>query len=469
MASTIQSRRNPPKEKPPTIPLASSIIGAIGLKPRPAPAASNPPADFYAPDLNSRKPRTASTSQPRRRPTEQHFKTLRHMNNAKKRQADKYYYEMAPAVFTEDLTSTQEGVQANGAVQRPSTEQNNSWSLFFSDDDIDDIEESDPENNQDIPRKVEADTNNNTDNTVGLSNTVQPIDDVTMLETSDDLAQPLLVEDQEVEQQQSTDTAEAVLHHQQPKDNKGLASINLPRSTFAMGRYEDRSYAEENFVITSSTPIANNILSPSDNSPISAISDKHRTTQTSAQIEDNIVQPASPNNDQNVRISVNGTDSRRYPSDLPSKLNMQYTNWQSRKPGADMSTNSAQRYIAPQDIVRVSTGREWVKGDLVVELFLTGHLAGGINIQNFQWEARAPIIRLKLKNEHNLPLHFNNVLSYDAYRNITAVSSWWTIYAVGPVESFPDSESSISSAAEYLETNDLAAVGKLRSSSSDDD
>jgi len=120
-----------------------------------------------------------------------------------------------------------------------------------------------------------------------------------------------------------------------------------------------------------------------------------------------------------------------------------------------MFTSTAQNYTSHGEIVRAHNGREWRKGDIVLDLYLHHQAAGGIKLLHVPWEYAAPIVALKQGPQ--LPIGFSPTITRSQYE-LLAKDRWFSYFAIAAVEPFNDTLDGVTSLADFLEARDIAGL-----------
>ncbi|KAK5949744.1 hypothetical protein OHC33_009133 [Knufia fluminis] len=120
-----------------------------------------------------------------------------------------------------------------------------------------------------------------------------------------------------------------------------------------------------------------------------------------------------------------------------------------------LPTAAAKNFVSHGEMQRASNGRVWQKGDVILELYLDNHDAGGIKLLHVPWNYAKPIVALK--QGPLLPVAFGPTISRLQYERL-AKSRWFSYTAIGAVEPFPETAAGIASLADYLEQWDIAGL-----------
>lgn len=437
-----------------------------------------PPTTFYAPELSQRKqgPSNANAKRNVAGAVGKPFRNLKHQHNARKRQAENF--EHLPSISIPNPLVEQDEAPTQVIDQVANEQANDSW-LFFSEDEACGPQRSEMKDRHKASETLQASEPGKTD--VGRSNdqavfikpeeTPDRAQATIPLASSQNQANPrsLVAAENHGQKSQNTQIIRQPTKAQpEPKDDGAVSSgeISLDVTRTENGTRETDLQSRRTSGLDRHTNMGTDDLAraamPKEIIVKDVVPTAAKVQAQASHRSNSFSQPAPPVTPSAARVTTaavatNIPSSR--PQQLAAETEAQPPQWQPRHDQATSQIHPSRDQVLKGGIVR-TPGRTWVKGDLVVELHLDGHLAGGVKIQNAPWPLSSNIVRLKPKKEHNLPVHFNGI-AYEDYQARSKQASWWTITAVGAVEAFLESENQISVMASHLETYDIGAVSVL--------
>lgn len=445
------------------------------------PRTTAPPMTFHAPEIVQRKRRAsnATATGAKRNTDGKQFRNLSHQNNARKKMAAEYEQQPSTSVPTSTLVEPSKvSAPIANEANEANPETNDSW-LFFSDDDTGGPRGSKGERRS-KPGSIQVSEQSTTSPREKRNETDIVKPEETLLQEQEMLRaipmqvqkdpQPLKPRIDAGKESASIQNGTPQIQPQpqpEPKDNEASRVNESSSRIVSVEKDVPKIGLQDQSVSNTTQDVTIRKDDPAQattSGEVSGVYPTPTTTKTEPVRRNSLFNPPAP-----VITSV--TDQTTNPAaptptlgyrsaQQPPRIEEQRPEWQPRTIQSAAPIHPSRENVLRGDIVRAG-GREWVKGDLVVEIYLRAQKAGKVKIQGAPWAQNTQIVRLKPKNEHNLPVNFDRIISYPEYLTLQKVTDWWSAYCVAAVETFSDSDDQISSLAEYLEGNDLGVVSTI--------